>query len=63
MDHLFFIDRGASAQPAKRICAACPVINECLDYALRTSAREGIWGGLSERERRKVKQQRRREAS
>lgn len=60
---LFFIDRGGSPNPAKRLCGECPVIDQCLDYALTSSLRLGIWGGLTERERRKVKIERRREAS
>ncbi|HJR18350.1 MAG TPA: WhiB family transcriptional regulator, partial [Actinomycetota bacterium] len=40
---------------AKRICAQCAVRDECLDYALANDERFGIWGGLSERERRRVK--------
>lgn len=60
---LFFIERGDSARPAKAICAICPVIDDCLDYALANSLKHGIWGGLSERERRRVKTNRRKEAS
>lgn len=62
MGDLFFIDRSQPARPAKALCAECPVIQECLEYALTNSIREGIWGGLSERERRKEKQQRARAA-
>lgn len=51
----FFPEKGGSAQPAKRVCAVCPVRAECLEYALRRDERFGIWGGLSERERRKLK--------
>lgn len=40
---------------AKRICLGCEVRNECLEYALQKDERFGIWGGLSERERRKLK--------
>lgn len=60
---LFFIGKGVSNRPAKEICATCPVTQECLDYALTTSTFYGIWGGLTEKERRKEKQRRRREAS
>lgn len=59
---LFFIERGETARPAKAICATCPVISECLEYALNNGIKEGIWGGLAERERRAIKR-RRREAS
>ena len=48
----FFPEQGSSARDAKRICAACPVKAQCLEYALRNGERFGVWGGLSERERR-----------
>ncbi len=51
----FFPEKGGSTREAKRICAACEVRVECLDYALANDERFGIWGGLSERERRKLK--------
>jgi WhiB family redox-sensing transcriptional regulator len=55
----FFPDKGGSTREAKMICAACEVRAECLDYALANDERFGIWGGLSERERRKLKHDRR----
>lgn len=48
----FFPERGSSPKPAKRVCQACPVRTECLEYALERSIRFGVWGGLTERERR-----------
>lgn len=51
----FFPDKGGTSRHAKAICATCPVAAECLDYALTNDEAFGIWGGLSERERRKVK--------
>ncbi|CAN5332203.1 N/A [soil metagenome] len=51
----FFPEKGGSTREAKRICALCEVRNECLEYALANEERFGIWGGLSERERRKLK--------
>jgi len=51
----FFPEKGGSTREAKQICAACPVRNECLDHALAHDERFGIWGGLSERERRRAK--------
>jgi WhiB family redox-sensing transcriptional regulator len=57
----FFPEKGGSTAQAKQVCLACPVRSECLDYALRNNERFGIWGGLSERERRKI--QRRSEAA
>ena len=52
---LFYPDRGCSGADAKRICQACEARSECLEYALAHDERFGIWGGLSERERRKLK--------
>ena len=51
----FFPEKGGSTREAKRVCAACEVREECLAYALANDERFGIWGGLSERERRKLK--------
>jgi WhiB family redox-sensing transcriptional regulator len=51
----FFPDKGGSTREAKRVCMACEVRVTCLDYALENDERFGIWGGLSERERRRVK--------
>jgi WhiB family redox-sensing transcriptional regulator len=55
----FFVERGGSVRPAKRVCAACPVKAECLEFALENDERFGVWGGLSERERRTMKSVRR----
>ncbi len=55
---LFFPERGASTRKAKAICAACGVKEECLEFAITQGERFGIWGGLSERERRKIRRQR-----
>src|SRR5581483_5535604 len=52
---LWFPEKGGSTKDAKRVCAGCPVKVECLDYALRTDQRFGIWGGFSEQERRRLK--------
>jgi WhiB family redox-sensing transcriptional regulator len=51
----FFPEKGGSTREAKRVCASCDVRAECLEYALANDERFGIWGGLSERERRKLK--------
>ena len=51
----FFPEKGGSTREAKRICAGCEVRAECLDYALAHDERFGIWGGLSERERRRLR--------
>ncbi|MCX2733902.1 WhiB family transcriptional regulator [Saccharopolyspora sp. NFXS83] len=53
----FFPEKGGSTREAKRICAGCEVRPECLEYALEHDERFGIWGGLSERERRRLKRQ------
>src|SRR6516164_7861754 len=49
---VFFPERGESAGPARQVCAACPVRQPCLDYAITNRIVHGIWGGLTERERR-----------
>lgn len=51
----FFPEKGGSTREAKRICASCEVRAECLSFALANDERFGIWGGLSERERRRLK--------
>ncbi|MBW3573975.1 MAG: WhiB family transcriptional regulator [Actinobacteria bacterium] len=55
---LFFPERGASTREAKEVCKGCVVRNECLDYALANGEKFGIWGGMSERERRRVRRAR-----
>ena len=51
----FFPEKGGSTREAKKVCLSCDVRGECLEYALGNDERFGIWGGLSERERRKLK--------
>ena len=51
----FFPEKGGSTREAKRVCGRCDVSGECLSYALAHDERFGIWGGLSERERRRLK--------
>ncbi|MDO5645544.1 MAG: WhiB family transcriptional regulator [Dermabacter sp.] len=51
----FFPEKGGSTREAKKVCISCDVRAECLEYALAHDERFGIWGGLSERERRKLK--------
>ena len=53
----FFPEKGGSTREAKRICQGCEVKSACLEYALAHDERFGIWGGLSERERRRLKKQ------
>ena len=50
LDELFV--RGAAQNQAKRICAGCPVKTECLAEALDNQIEWGVWGGMTERERR-----------
>ena len=55
---LFFPERGASTRTAKSICRECSVRPECLEFAIVHSEKFGVWGGLSERERRKIRRER-----
>lgn len=52
---LFFPEKGGSTREAKKTCRRCPVTEPCLTYALEHDERFGIWGGLSERERWRVR--------
>ncbi|MDR2748322.1 MAG: WhiB family transcriptional regulator [Bifidobacteriaceae bacterium] len=51
----FFPEKGGSTKDAKKVCTNCVVKSECLAYAIENDVRFGIWGGKSERERRKIK--------
>lgn len=51
----FFPEKGGSTREAKSVCSRCEARAQCLEYALKNDERFGIWGGLSERERRRVK--------
>ena len=55
---LFFPERGASTREAKEVCRGCVVRLECLEYALQNGEKFGIWGGMSERERRRIRRAR-----
>lgn len=55
---LFFPERGASTREAKEVCRGCVVRDDCLEYALSNGEKFGIWGGMSERERRRIRRQR-----
>lgn len=48
----FFVRGAAQAKPAVRMCQGCPVKEECLEYALTNDIDFGVWGGLTERQRR-----------
>ena len=51
----FFPEKGGSTREAKKVCLTCEVRDDCLESALMNDERFGIWGGLSERERRRLK--------
>ncbi|GAB4099063.1 WhiB family transcriptional regulator [Sinomonas halotolerans] len=51
----FFPEKGGSTRDAKKVCGSCTVRAQCLEYALANDERFGIWGGLSERERRRLR--------
>jgi WhiB family redox-sensing transcriptional regulator len=55
---LFHLEQGQSPRPAKRICADCPVLDACRSYALARPELLGIWGGLTEPERRALRSRR-----
>lgn len=55
----FFPSDGVGVDAARRICADCPVKVACLEYAMENHIDHGVWGGTSERERRRLARQRR----
>ncbi|MGH9135419.1 MAG: WhiB family transcriptional regulator [Acidimicrobiales bacterium] len=59
----FFPSDGVGVDIARRICATCPVKEPCLEYALENRVDHGVWGGCSERERRRIAKRRRLEAT
>lgn len=59
---IFFPETEEEAESAKVVCAECPVQEACLEYALVRREKEGVWGGCTERERRRIIRQRRRSA-
>jgi WhiB family redox-sensing transcriptional regulator len=56
---VFFPSDGVGVDRARRICATCPVSGQCLEYALENRIDHGVWGGTSERERRRILKRRR----
>lgn len=56
---VFFPNDGVGVDAARRICADCPVKGVCLEYALANHIDHGVWGGTSERERRRILRSRR----
>lgn len=59
---IFYPASDEEAEAAKAICAICPVREPCLEYALANRERDGVWGGATERERRRIIRQRRKSA-
>lgn len=59
---IFFPETEAAAAPALAVCARCPVREQCLDFALETRQHDGIWGGATETERRRLRRTRTRAA-
>jgi WhiB family redox-sensing transcriptional regulator len=55
----FFPSDGTGVDKARRMCEQCPVKMECLNYALENHIEHGVWGGTSERERRRMQRRRR----
>lgn len=55
---IFFPERGQSTAEAKAVCRTCPVRAECLEHAVTYPEKIGVWGGTSERERRRLRRQR-----
>ncbi len=51
---IFFPKDGPGVEIAKRVCADCVVISECLEYAIANRIDHGVWGGASERERKRI---------
>lgn len=51
----FFSIKHKAVSDAKRVCATCPVQHPCLAYAMDNGIGHGIWGGLTEKERRRLK--------
>ena len=57
----FFPSDGSGVEVAQKVCERCPVRAECLEYALEHHIEHGVWGGASERERRRILRTRRQE--
>ncbi|HYZ99687.1 MAG TPA: WhiB family transcriptional regulator [Acidimicrobiales bacterium] len=57
---IFYPATDEEAVAAKAVCAQCPVREACLEHALSVREKDGVWGGCTERERRRIIRQRRR---
>lgn len=62
-DDMWFPERGESNAEARRICRLCPVTGECLDFALDHDIGFGVWGNTSEKQRRRIRRERRERAA
>ena len=60
---LFFNERGENAGEAKAVCAGCPVVEQCREYALTAYVNQGVWGGLTNTELKALRRRRRRGAA
>lgn len=59
---LWFPEKGSQTHASKKVCAACPVAAQCLEWAVTHKQREGVWGGKSDQERRAIERQRKQAA-
>lgn len=59
---IFYPEDDEQAESAKAVCSTCNVQEVCLEYALSVREKAGVWGGASERDRRRIIRQRRRSA-
>ena len=59
----FFPSDGVGVDVARQICGECPVKSDCLEYALDNRIDHGVWGGCSERERRRILKRRRQDTT
>jgi WhiB family transcriptional regulator, redox-sensing transcriptional regulator len=57
---IFYPETDERAEVAKQVCGTCTVQETCLEFALQGREKEGVWGGATEKERRRIIRQRRR---
>jgi WhiB family redox-sensing transcriptional regulator len=57
--NMFFPASDADAGPAKAVCATCPVRDLCLEWAIASHQEDGVWGGMTDTERRRLRRRRR----
>jgi len=62
LGHIMFPERGDSCNPARAVCATCPVKQQCAEYGIANPGLDGVWGGLSHRQRRAIFRARRKAA-